>query len=166
MPITLSVSYTHLDVYKRQDNMFPSKIKGKNSWDYALDHTLYKPRDILQFLKYCQNAYPDNSRLSLSETQTVLKEYSNQYFIEEMKNELAGFVEDEIIVSIPSIFRRLGGRKFDLSEFNKLSSEQCPGKEITIDDTKMLMMYLFEAEMCIRDRSRSQKILSKRGVRR
>lgn len=127
------------------DNMFPSKIKGKNSWDYALDHTLYKPRDILQFLKYCQNAYPDNSKLSLSEMQNVLKEYSNQYFIEEMKNELAGFVEDEIIVSIPSIFRRLGGRDFDLSEFNKLSNEQCPGKEITIDDTKMLMMYLFEA---------------------
>lgn len=77
--------------------------------------------------------------------QNVLKEYSNQYFIEEMKNELAGFVDDEIIVAIPSIFRRLGGRDFDLIDLNKLSNEQCAGREISIDDTKMLLMYLFEA---------------------
>lgn len=126
-------------------NLFPSKIKGKDSWDYALDHTLYKPRDILQFLKYCQREYPEKEKLSLSEMQNVLKEYSNQYFIEEMKNELSGFVDDEIIVSIPSIFRRLGGRDFDLTDLNKLSNEQCSGREISIDDTKMLLMYLFEA---------------------
>lgn len=133
------------NVEKCWNEMFPSKIKGKNSWDYALDHTLYKPRDILQFLKYCQKEYPEKERLSLSEMQNVLKEYSNQYFIEEMKNELSGFVDDELIVSIPSIFRRLGGRDFGLSEFNKLSNEQCAGKDISMDDTKMLLMYLFEA---------------------
>ncbi len=126
-------------------NLFPSKIKGKDSWDYALDHTLYKPRDILQFLKYCQREYPEKEKLSLSEMQNVLKEYSNQYFIEEMKNELSGFVDDEIIVAIPSIFRRLGGRDFDLTDLNKLSNEQCSGREISIDDTKMLLMYLFDA---------------------
>ena len=53
--------------------IFPSKIKSKDSWNYVLDHTLYKPRDILQFLKYCQIEYPDNETMSLSETQTVLK---------------------------------------------------------------------------------------------
>lgn len=126
-------------------NMFPNKIKGKDSWDYALEHTLYKPRDILQFLKYCQKQYPENERLTLSEMQNVLKVYSNQYFIEEMKNELSGFINDELIVSIPSIFRRLGGRAFGISEINKLSNEQCTNMEISIDDTKMLLMYLFEA---------------------
>lgn len=127
------------------NSMFPNKIKDKNSWEYALDHTLYKPRDILQFLKYCQKEYPENEKLSLSEMQNVLKVYSNQYFIEEMKNELSGFIEDEIIVSLPSIFRRLGGRAFDLSEINRLSNEQCTKRDISIDDTKMLLMYLFEA---------------------
>ncbi len=126
-------------------NMFPNKIKGKDSWDYALDHTLYKPRDILQFLKYCQTEYPENEKLTLSEMQNVLKVYSNQYFIEEMKNELSGFIDDELIVSIPSIFRRLGGRAFGLTEINKLSNEQCSKREISIDDSKMLLMYLFEA---------------------
>lgn len=124
--------------------MFPCKIKGKDSWDYALDHTLYKPRDILQFLKYCQREYPDNEKLTLSEMQNVLKIYSNQYFIEEMKNELAGFVADQLIVSLPTIFRRLGGRAFDLAEINKLLNEQGAGN-ISIDDTKVLLMYLFES---------------------
>lgn len=124
--------------------IFPSKIKGKDSWNYALDHTLYKPRDILQFLKYCQQEYPDNESLSLSETQNVLKNYSNQYFIEEMKNELSGFINEEIIIALPSIFRRLGGRAFDVAELNKLSNEQVTGKAIKIDDTKMLLMHLFD----------------------
>ena len=125
--------------------IFPSKIKSKDSWNYVLDHTLYKPRDILQFLKYCQQEYPDNETLTLSETQTVLKNYSNQYFIEEMKNELSGFVPDEIIIALPSIFRRLGGREFSLAELNKLTNEQVTGKEISIDDTKVLLMYLFDS---------------------
>ena len=126
-------------------NMFPNKIKNKNSWEYALDHTLYKPRDILQFLNYCKEEYPQKEKLTISEMQNVLKAYSNRYFIEEMKNELSGFIDDDLIVSIPSIFRRLGGRAFSLSEINKLSNEQCTKKNITIDDTKMLLMYLFEA---------------------
>lgn len=125
--------------------IFPSKLKNKDSWNYVLDHTLYKPRDILQFLKYCQRLYPDNEQLTLSETQTVLKNYSNQYFIEEMKNELTGFVPEEIIISLPSIFRKLGGRAFDLTEFNKLTNEQVSGKDINIDDTKNLLMYLFDS---------------------
>jgi hypothetical protein len=125
--------------------IFPSKIKSKDSWNYVLDHTLYKPRDILQFLKYCQTEYPDNETMSLSETQTVLKNYSNQYFIEEMKNELSGFISDEIIIALPSIFRRLGGREFSLAELNKLTNEQVTGKEIGIDDTKVLLMYLFDS---------------------
>ncbi|MDD3140224.1 MAG: hypothetical protein PHX08_14780 [Lachnospiraceae bacterium] len=136
---------TEEEAKKCWGNMFPKKIKEKDSWDYALDHTLYKPRDILQFLKYCQKEYPDKERLTLSETQKVLKVYSNQYFIEEMKNELSGFVDDEIIIAIPSIFRRLGGRAFGIATINKLSNEQCPGNNISIEDTKVLLMYLFEA---------------------
>lgn len=32
------------------ENLFPNKIRNKKSWDYILDQTLYKPRDILQFM--------------------------------------------------------------------------------------------------------------------
>ena len=92
--------------------------------------------------------YPDNlsnEKLTLSETQNVLKVYSNKYFIEEMKNELVGFMDDELIVSIPSVFRRLGGRAFDVTELNRLTNEQNPQKNVSIEDTKNELMYLFEA---------------------
>lgn len=127
------------------DNIFPPKIRSKKSWDYVLDYTLYKPRDVLQFLKYCQTTYPENKNLSLSETLNVLKIYSNKYFIEEMKNELAGFIDDELINEIPSIFRKLGGRAFSLTEIQKLVNESAINREISVDETKMLLMYLFEA---------------------
>lgn len=127
------------------DNIFPPKIKNKKSWDYVLEYTLYKPRDILQFLKYCQREYPENSKLSLSETQKVLKIYSNKYFIEEMKNELTGFIDDEIINSIPSVFRKLGGRAFSVPEINKFSNQNSTVKKVSIEETKIMLLYLFEA---------------------
>ena len=126
------------------DAIFPKKIRKKKSWDYILEYTLYKPRDILQFLKYCQIEYPTAEKLTLSETQNVLKIYSNKYFIEEMKNELSGFIDDELIMSIPSVFRRLGGRSFDISELNRLTNEQI-SRDISIDETKEELLYLFEA---------------------
>ena len=126
-------------------NIFPKKIKNKPSWDYILEYTLYKPRDILKFLKFCQNEFPQSSHLSLSETQTALKIYSNRYFIEEMKNELSGLVDDEIITSIPSVFRKLGGRAFQLTDINNIFIQQVPQKNIDINDTKTILTYLFDA---------------------
>lgn len=126
------------------EKIFPSKIRQKASWMHILDHTLYKPRDILQFMKYCQQEYPENESLSLSETQNVLKIYSNKYFIEEMKNELSGFVDEELIYLIPTVFRRMGGRAFDLKEITRLFDEQCK-KNISDDAIKTLLLYLFDA---------------------
>lgn len=125
------------------DSIFPPKIRGKESWMHVLDHTLYKPRDVLQFLKYCQLEYPENEKLTLSETQNILKVYSNKYFIEEMKNELSGFVNEEIIYLIPTVFRRLGGRAFDLKEITRLFDEQC--HKNTAGEIKILLLYLFDA---------------------
>ena len=62
-----------------------------------------------------------------------------------MKNELAGFIDDELINEIPSIFRKLGGRGFSLNEIHKLANENNFKREVTVDETKMLLMYLFEA---------------------
>ena len=55
------------------DKIFPPKIRGKSSWMHVMDHTLYKPRDILQFLKYCQMEYPDKEKLTLSRNPECIK---------------------------------------------------------------------------------------------
>lgn len=126
------------------DKIFPRKIRNKTSWMYILDYTLYKPRDILQFLKYCQLEYPDKESLTISETQNVLKVYSNKYFIEEMKNELSGFINEELIYLIPNVFKRMGSRAFDIDDIEKLFNEQSV-KQVNRDGIKSLLLYLFEA---------------------
>lgn len=44
-------------------NIFPNRIKENDSWEYLLDHTLYKPRDVLQFLVVCQKLYSNKESL-------------------------------------------------------------------------------------------------------
>lgn len=139
------IGLSEIEYSRCWDNIFPPKIRNKNSWEYVLNYTLYKPRDILQFLKYCQREYPEKEKLTLAETLSVLKIYSNKYFIEEMKNELSGFISEDIISLIPSVFRKLGGRGFTVQEINTYSNESSIGKEISIEETKIMLMYLFEA---------------------
>ena len=127
------------------NSLFPRKIKNKLNWEYILEYTLFKPRDVLQFFKWCQNEYPERTGLSLSETQNVIKMYSNKYFIEEMKNELSGFVSDEIINILPSAFRKLGNRSFTLSELTTILEEQCADEKIAQTDVKYLLLMLFDA---------------------
>lgn len=132
------------DIDKCWGRMFPKAIKGKESWNYVLDHTLAKPRDILQFLKCCQDIYPDKESLSYSEMNAVLKEYSKEYFIEEMKNEITGFITDSLVVELPSIFQKIGDKKFTYREFSDLLSEQS-SRNLEDKDVRYLLLLLFDA---------------------
>lgn len=127
------------------ERIFPRKIRGKDSWMYILEYTLYKPRDVLQFLKCCQDNYPDKDELGFSEMQNVLKIYSKEYFIEEMKNEITGYVDDFLINILPSVFRKMGRKDFALNELKRIVNEQSVSKEYSELDIKSLLQLLFEA---------------------
>lgn len=127
------------------DNMFPNSIKNKNYWDYLLDFTLYKPRDIIQYFKCCQTLYPDKQTLSYSEVQTAIKYYSREYLIEEMKNELAGFVKDSLISVISTAFKKIATRAFTLEEFKYILKDQSFNINYDDSDIKYLLYLLFES---------------------
>lgn len=127
------------------EKIFPRKIRGKDSWAYLLEYTLYKPRDVLQFLKCCQDNYPDKETLGYSEMQNVLKIYSKEYFIEEMKNEITGFIEDSLINILPSVFRKMGQKDFTINELTRTINEQCINKVYNESDIKYLLQLLFES---------------------
>lgn len=122
--------------------LFPKYIKKKDSWDYILEFTLNKPRDILQFLKQAKDTYQENTTLSYSEVDLLLRDYSSSYFIEEMKNELAGFVNDDIISNITSILGKLGKTNFSLKSFQKIAAETVPNKDLSL--FKELLGRLYE----------------------
>ncbi|MGD6778849.1 P-loop ATPase, Sll1717 family [Sutcliffiella horikoshii] len=134
-----------LNVIQHWEKIFPRVIKDKKSWTYILDHTLYKPRDILQFLKSCQELYPNNTKLTFSEVRNVLKTYSREYFIEEMKNEITGFINDEHINILPSVLQKIGERSFSFIEFSRMMEEQGTNENIKDSNIKYLLLLLFEA---------------------
>lgn len=126
------------------ENMFPKKIKDKPFWDYLLEYTLYKPRDVIQFFKCCQELYGNKPKLIYSEVNEAIKYYSNQYFIDEMKNGLSGFIDDDIISVIPTIFTKISSKKFSLDEFIQKSNTQLVSKNIEIGDAKLILRSLYE----------------------
>lgn len=97
--------------------LFPSMIFGDDSWHYILEHTLLRPRDILQFLIECKRLYPNESSLIKSQVKAVLSNYSEKYFIDEMKNELSGFLSEEIIMEIPSLLTNIGNNVFTFAKW-------------------------------------------------
>lgn len=133
------------NVDKYWESIFPNKIREQDPWTFVLEHTLYKPRDILQFLKCCQENYPDKEFLTHAEMLTAIKIYSKEYFIEEMKNEITGFVNDELINILPSVFSKIGKRAFNFIEFKKITSEQPLSREYSDSDIKYLLQLLFES---------------------
>ena len=84
----------------------------KTTETVLFEMTLLRPRDILQFFIECQMQYGDNNRLTYTQLSQVMKGYSQNYFVEEMKDELTGFLEDDVVTNIPTIFSELGKRFF------------------------------------------------------
>lgn len=122
--------------------LFPYRIRGKDSWSYITEFTLNKPRDILQFLTQCQKTYPNKTNLTYSEIDKVLIDYSTDYFIEEMKNELAGFIDDETINILPQVLQTIGGSDFTYNEFKKTIEKFISDKTDTY--YKKIIFTLFE----------------------
>ncbi|HCD8960480.1 TPA: hypothetical protein NGA24_003679 [Clostridioides difficile] len=123
--------------------IFPQIIKARNSWDYILEYTLNKPRDILQFLKQAKDTYQENTNLAYSEVQLLLRDYSSEYFLEEMKNELSGFMDKDIINNISIILSKLGKTNFTFKKFEAIAHSVLPEKDPRI--FKDLFSRLFES---------------------
>lgn len=126
-------------------DVFPPRIRSKDSCDYILDHTLLKPRDILQFLKECQRLYPDKERLTIGDVTNCLKEYSSNYFMGEMKNELTGLVSDDIIFTLPAVLKKISSSKFNIETIKNKFKEEPSSGNINDNDIKLLLLKLFEA---------------------
>lgn len=121
-------------------------FKNKRSWEYMIKHTLHKPRDVLQFLVTCKSLYPNNESLNEKEIKIALKSYAKDYFIEEMKNELSGFIDDEVISLVPALFQRIGREPFKVDELQMILEEQTTKlKSDSLTITKQLLLVLFEA---------------------
>lgn len=125
-------------------DILPSKIRYKSSWDYLIQNTLLKPRDLLQFFSVLQNLFPDKQRINDDEFISAIKRYSTDYFIEEMKNELAGFIEDKYIKLLTPVFSRIGNKAFFEKEFFNTFKDIMKDEEFKLIDARNILFKLFE----------------------
>lgn len=125
-------------------DILPNKIKNKSSWDYLIQNTLYKPRDLLQFFSVLQDLFPDKEKINDSEFKKAIKTYSTNYFIEEMKNELAGFIEDKYIKLLTPVFSRIGNVEFSESKFFNEFENILNEEKFNLTDARNILFNLFE----------------------
>ena len=98
-------------------DIFPETIGSRNSLDYLLDNVIYRPRDILQLFIEIQKVFIPGKRLTVDKIQTALAKYSDEYFVEAMRDELTGFFPDDAVTLLPSVLSKMGSRYFYLAEF-------------------------------------------------
>ncbi len=86
------------------------KVVGENvdTWDWILNFTTYKPRDVVKLLGECRKKCINNEKQI---TQDILweaqPEYS-KYLVKELKNELYGFIREDLIDAIFEKLQSMG----------------------------------------------------------
>lgn len=70
----------------------PEEYRGRKIIPALLDLTRHTPRDILCLLRYIQEAAPFQRQVSQASIAQAAKNYSINYFLPEIKNELQGFL--------------------------------------------------------------------------
>ncbi|MCT3581859.1 P-loop ATPase, Sll1717 family [Levilactobacillus brevis] len=101
-------------------HFFPEDVISKKkmtSWSYFLEHTLYRPRDVIHFLNQVKENYSLQESIGFGDYRNELSSFSQKFFFEEMKNELAGFVDKPLIDDIEKVFPKLGKSGFNYRTF-------------------------------------------------
>lgn len=101
------------------DEIFQPIISGKASLEYVLENIIYRPRDILQFMVEAQKVYSPGHVIGESLLQSILYNYSNNYFVNAMQDELTGFFPDSTVTILPVVLSKMGQRYFKIEDFKK-----------------------------------------------
>lgn len=99
------------------NEIFQPIESSKSSLEYVLENIIYRPRDILQFMLEAQKVYTYGQKISETLLQSVLYNYSNNYFVGAMQDELTGFFPDDAVTALPLILSKIGQRYFSVEEF-------------------------------------------------
>lgn len=119
---------------------FPDKIDGKDSLEYVLENTLYKPRDILMFFTFTKEIMgEDNRKLNEYEVKEILQMYSDDYFLIHMQDELTGFLPDNAINEIQTVISKIGYRRFDFEMFEKEMKQHKEFSNVAAEEVLKLM---------------------------
>lgn len=93
------------------------QIQGKDTPDYILHQTWYRPRDIVRLLSLAQNFFPESKTFSHQIFDAIRKQYSKDSWIEITEELRANYTD----IEIDGIKKILSGRKryFSFKDLNE-----------------------------------------------
>ncbi len=111
-------------------SLFPKKMNNEDIYSLLLEYTRHTPRDFMQLLVNIQK-YCDTNSVTQKAIEDGLKEYSVEYFLPEIKDEMEGYVsqtEIEYMVKVLSTLRKIEFEFYEVlpiaDEIGKMSKEK------------------------------------------
>ena len=96
---------------------FPPGYNVNDIRSGLLDFTRHTPRDFLQLLVSIQMQC-QGSMVTRGDIDRGIAEYSNEYFLPEIKDEMAGYIPFNLIDSVVSILASFRSREFSFKDFD------------------------------------------------
>ena len=133
-------------IYPELDNVFntffPSKYEKKATYKALLDFTRHTPRDFIQLVNHIQSQCSDKvSVVSKVEIEKGIKDYSTEYFRQEILDELSGYMPGILPSRVLNALSSIRRRDFSFKEFEDQCSHDTALKDFGL---KNIMDLLYE----------------------
>lgn len=133
------ISYLYKSKYTKDnvvfEDIFPPDNRKGNSWNYILQRTFWRPRDILQFINYCLEFSTNKVSIDWGAIQDAEKAYSRERLRSLYEEWYEIFPALENIVSVLSSMQKID---FTIEEFSShLNSDLALNLLIDIRDEKL-----------------------------
>jgi hypothetical protein len=122
----------------------PPEVSERDTRTLLLDHTRHTPRDVVQVLRKLQQHAGGAERLSARQVKSALRAYSIEYFLPELRNELAGYLEPDDIDKSLTLLTSLHRARITFADLERAAAEL----ELGPLDLHVLVRALFDAS-CI-----------------
>lgn len=121
---------------------FPKKYDERDTYSALLDFTRHTPRDFIQLINHIQEQCHENTTMVSSfDIEKGIKEYSTEYFKQEIHDEMAGYIPGPVIEGVFNALSSLRSRDFWYRDFQ----EKCRyNKKIKDFDLDEIMRVLYE----------------------
>lgn len=116
-------------------------------WTFLVDQTRHTPRDLIALLTKIQRKAA-RSAVTTSHIQRALNDYSTDYFVPELKDELQGYLRPDHVDDLFGLLSALRRRSFRLSSLEKLATAR--GLDLPVLEAVQI---LFECSAVGHDRS-------------
>ncbi len=120
---------TYPEIQDVFSSFFPSRLDDTDIYSALLNYTRHIPRDFIQLMNYIKK-HCDSEKVSHSAIVKGIKDYSTEYFITEISNELSGYLPSAAIQPVFNVISSLRLQSFTFEQFQKKAQENSILKDL------------------------------------